>query len=302
MSNAKRVVGLRRLTLIAVVALMVPLTALAVASPALASPKGPYAVFKDCPLKTPGNELCLFGQTTSGKFTIGTTTVPINKTITLQGGAAPTGGENEYFLLPAADGNTLSKTELNVPGGLLGLVNCPEISNFFERIACELVFENGATGVTATTEIAASKTNPAILNIGHLIGANETALQLPVKVKLNNPLLGSGCYIGSESSPVELHLTTGTTSPPGPPSPNKPITGKVGEESAEEEILVLTKNSLVDNTFTAPGAEGCGGLFSFILDPILDAKLKLPAASGYNTAILEGTLKVSSEEAVIKSE
>jgi hypothetical protein len=281
---------------------MVPLAALGVASPALASPKGPYAVFKECPLKTPGNELCLFGQTTSGEFTIGTTTVPINKTITLQGGATPTGGENEYFLLPAANGESLSKTELKVPGGLLDLVNCTEISNFFERIACEIVFENGTTGVTATTELVANRSNPAILNIGHLLSTEGTAFTLPVRVHLNNSLLGSACYIGSESNPVELHLITGTTAPPGPPAPNKPITGKVGKEETEEQVLVLRENSLVDNTFTAPGAEGCGGIFSFLIDPILDAKLKLPAKAGYNTAILNGTLKVTTEEDVLNSE
>jgi hypothetical protein len=58
-------------------------------------------------------------------------------TITLQGGAIPTGGTNpnEYFLLPAKNGESLSKTELNVPGGLLNIVNCEEISNFIEPIA-----------------------------------------------------------------------------------------------------------------------------------------------------------------------
>lgn len=286
----------------AVMAVAVPFAALAVASPALATPKGPYAVFSQCPLKTPGNLLCLYGQTTSGEFTIGTTTVPINKTITLQGGAAPTGGENEYYLLPAANGESLSKTELKVPGGLLDLVNCTEITNFFERVACEIVFENGTTGVTATTEIVANRSNPAILNFGHLASGEGTALALPVRVHLNNPLLGSGCYIGSESNPVELHLITGTTSPPGPPAPNKPITGKTGIEEDEEEVLVLHENSLVDNTFTAPGAEGCGGVFSFLVDPLLDAKLKLPAGAGYNTAALDGTLKVTTEEDVLNSE
>jgi hypothetical protein len=46
-----------------------------------------------------------------------------------------------------------------------------------------------------------------------------------VKVRLENPFLGSECYVGSNSSPVVLNLTTGTTSPP---APNKPIKGTVG--------------------------------------------------------------------------
>ena len=49
-------------------------------------------------------------------------------TITLQGGAIPTGGTNpnEYFLLPAKNGESLSKTELNVPGSMLNSVSCKE--------------------------------------------------------------------------------------------------------------------------------------------------------------------------------
>lgn len=292
---------IRRRALITVLSLAVPLAALGVASPALATPKGAFAVFAQCPTSTPGVTICTYAQSTSGEFTIGKTTVPINKTITLQGGGIPDPGEeNAFFLAPAKNGESLSKTELNVPGGLLNLINCKEISNFLERISCELIFENGLTGVTAVTELVANKSNPAIFNAINILNEEKTGLVLPVRVKLNNPLLGSGCFIGSESHPVQLHLTSGTTSPP---APNKPIKGKAGELSVEEEaILVLKNNSLVDNAFAAPAAEGCGGLFSFLIDPILDSKIGLPAAAGHNTAILNGTLKTTSAEAVIKSE
>ena len=45
---------------------------LRVASPALAVPKGEYAVFTSCPLSNPGVEGCLVGKTESGEFVIGT--------------------------------------------------------------------------------------------------------------------------------------------------------------------------------------------------------------------------------------
>src|ERR1017187_4522723 len=234
-----RVAVLRKRTLFAVMALAVPIAALG-ASPAFAAPKGIFSVFGDCPTSTPGVTLCQFAQTTSGEFSIGTTKVPINKTITLQGGAIPTGNpenEREYFLIPAKDGNSLSKTELNVPGGLLDFVNCKEIKGegFFEkleRVTCEAIFENKTTGVTATTELVANAHNPAILNLSGLALEEGTALTLPVRVHLKNPLLGSSCYIGSESSPIQLHLTTGATSPP---LPNKSIHGKRGEAERPEE-------------------------------------------------------------------
>ncbi|HEX7610180.1 MAG TPA: hypothetical protein VF380_05870, partial [Solirubrobacteraceae bacterium] len=64
------------------------LMALAAASPALAKPvENPeYAAFKDCPVYVKGVKLCVIAETTGGEFTIGSKTVPINKTITLQGG------------------------------------------------------------------------------------------------------------------------------------------------------------------------------------------------------------------------
>jgi hypothetical protein len=281
---------------------------LLVASSASAEPKGIFKVFNDCPAKAAGVVLCQFGQTTSGEFAIGKTVVPINKTITLQGGAVSAGKINQYFLVPATDGNSLSKTELNVPGGLLDFINCEDIkgSGFFEKLAresCKLVFENKTTGVTATTELVANESNPATLNEGALFAGEGTAIVLPVRVHLKNTFLGKECYVGSAASPIQLHLTTGTTSPE---PPNKSISGKVGtlifEEEFGGELFTLKENSLVDNSFSVPVVEGCGELLSFLIDPIVDSKLGLPSKDGNNTAILSGTLNTASTEAVIASE
>jgi hypothetical protein len=294
------------LTTLAVIA--VPLLALVAAAPALATPKGIFKRFSDCPLSTPGVTLCQYAETTSGEFSIGSTKVPINKPIILQGGGIETSNLNEYFLIPAVDGNSLSKTELNVPGGLSGLVNCEEIKGsglweVIERSSCKAIFENGLTGVTATTELAATPSNPAKLSVVNLFFETGTALTLPVKVHLKNPLLGESCYIGSEAKPIQLHLTSGTTSPP---EPNKPIKGKAGELVVEEEfggeIDVLKGNSIVDNSYSAPTSEGCGGFFSFLIGPIINSKIGLPSAAGHNTAILNGTLWAATAESVKKSE
>jgi hypothetical protein len=297
----------RRTLLLAATAVIA--TALATASPAMAEPKGIFKVYNDCPTEIPGLALCQVATTTGGEFAIGSTKVPINKTITLQGGAIHTGiNRNEYFLLPAKDGNSLSKTELNVPGGLTDFVKCEEIKGEFlfeklARAACKLAFESGPLEVTATTELVASEKDPAILNLTHLVFEEQTALVLPVRLHLKNTFLGSSCYIGSETNPVQLNLTTGTTAPP---LPNKPIKGKLGtiNEEVEKgfEATTITENSLVDNSFSAPKAEGCGGFFSGIIDPILDTKIGLPSTSGNNTAILNGTLKTAETEAVLASE
>jgi hypothetical protein len=290
-----------RRCLLALVTPIFMIAALAMAAPALATehhPTGEYAPFADCPLSNSATELCLFAKTEGGEFVVGKETVPIAKTITLQGGIEFT--EAGEKLIAAENGETLSKTPQKVPGGLAGLVKCNEIGNFLERIACELVFENGITGVNATTEIAGPVGNVKT-NIGDLVGESGTALTLPVKVHLENPFLGSGCYLGSDAHPIVIELTTGTTSPP---EPNKPIKGNKGEFeiNAAENLVTLKNNVLVNNSFAAPGAEGCGGLFSFLIDPIVDSKLGIPATAGHNTAVLKGTLKETVAAAVRASE
>jgi hypothetical protein len=299
--HGRRFSRTRKFAIVAAVSIAAPVAGLAMASPAMAvthHPKGDFAPFADCPLSNASVVACLFAKTEAGEFIVGKESVPIKSPITLQGGLkeAPEG----VAFVGAEDGNTLSKTPQSVPGGLLGLVKCNEISNFIERIACELTFENGVTGVTATTELAAPASSITI-SLAALLSGSGTALSLPVKVHLENPFLGSSCYIGSNAHPVVINLTTGTTSPP---APNKPIKGNVGtlEPKDEGELLVIKENALVNNSFAAPEAEGCGGAFSFLIDPIVDAKLGLPAAAGHNTAILKGTLQQASASAVKASE
>jgi hypothetical protein len=91
--------------------------------------------------------------------------------------------------------------------------------------------------------------------------------------------------------PVMLELTDGTTSPP---PPNKPISGKFGSLSVNKEdtIIFLRENTIVDNSFAAPGAEGCG-LLPAIIDPIIDVQAGLPSAAGHNSAELTNTLELA---------
>jgi len=294
-----RFAGLRRRMLIAGVAVAAPL---AMASPAMAEhhPTGNYAPFKYCPLSNKATELCTVANTNSGEFDVGKRSVPINKTITLQGGLHENEKTGELEFIAAEGAETLSKTALYVPGGLLNIV-APEWLNKEQKEKFEKTINEGITGVTATTELAAPA-SAIKLNTTNLIFEEGVALQLPIKVKLGNVFLGNECYVGSEASPIVLHLTTGTTSPP---LPNKPIKGSAGAlEILEEGNLVrLTGGSLVDNAWAAPGAHGCGGkLFEGIVDEAVNKELGLPAAAGENTAILKGNLEEAVASAVKASE
>jgi hypothetical protein len=267
---------------------------------AMATPKGEYAVFAECPLSNPNVQGCIVSKTLSGEITLGKQKVPIVNTQTLQGGFYEEESGATAFV-GAAGGNTFSKTAQKVPGGLAGLINCPEIKEFFERIACEVVFENGLTGVNATPELAAPASSIGLNELA-ILGEVGVGLKLPIKVHLENTFLGSECYIGSSAHPITLNLTSGATSPP---LPNTSIKGKKGKISSRAEggVLVIKENTLVDNAFAAPEATGCGGiLFSWLLDPIIDLKIGLPSTAGHNTAILNNTVEQASAELVKESE
>jgi hypothetical protein len=258
--------------------------------------EGEFAKFNNCPSTNPEVVKCLYSQTNGGEVVLGKDAVPVVKPAVLQGGiSAPNVLEVSSFY-GATDGETLSKAPQPVPGGLAGLVKCDEISNFLERLSCELTFENGVTGVNATLELAKPASEIKVSQY-ELVAEEGTALLLPVKVHLENPFLGSSCYVGSSSAPLIWNLTTGITEPP---APNSPISGRVGEIEFKEnfEIVQINKNVLVDNAWSAPGAEGCGGLFAFLIDPIIDSQTGLPSAAGHNTAILKDTLDQASVASV----
>jgi len=290
-----RFAAFRGRILIVAMAVMAPLAITSSASATEHHPTGNFAPFKYCPLSNSATELCTVANTSSGEFTVGKRAVPINKTITLQGGLHEnSSGELEFIAAEGAE--TLSKTALFVPGGLFNIL-APEWLNKEAKEKFEKTINEGITGVTATTELA--KPASAIkLNTTNLIFETGTALQLPVKVKLGNVFLGSECYVGSESSDIVLNLTTGTTSPP---EPNKPIKGSAGAlEILEEGSLVrLSGGSLVDNAWASPAAHGCGGkLFEGVVDEAVNKELGLPSAAGHNTAILNGNLEEAAAAAV----
>jgi hypothetical protein len=282
-----------------VVGLLVAMfVAVGATSTAVAAPTGEFAVFSDCPLSNPAVSGCISSTTESGEFAIGNQKLPIVTPFKLQGGFFENG--TGFTFVGAADGNTLSKTPVQIEGGLLGVMKCSAVKNWLARIGCQLLQTSKITTVTATTELAGPASS-ILLSPGDLLGEQGPALVLPLKVHLENALLGKECYIGSNTSPIVLELTTGTTSPP---SPNTPIKGSTGALTFNSEgtILTLTGESLVNNTFAVPAATGCGGPLAFLIDPIVNARLGLPATPGHNTAIFTGTYKQASAAIVREHE
>jgi hypothetical protein len=253
-------------TLLAVV---VALAALAALSPAGAgattTPAPGYELFAGCPhpIQNPKITTCVRTVTSGGVLQMGNIEIPISTQITLSGGMTK-GGVFDYN-----SKGGLSPVKQSVPGGVIGLTGLTWLAEFLgaEGLALRAVIELAGTPGDQLAEPAS----------------------LPVKVHFINSVLGNNCYVGSNAEPIELELITGTTSPP---APNGPITGAPGESSLTPNgITDVTGGTYVDNSFAAPGANGCVlTLFGYppeSIDEAIDTQSNLPAEAGSNTTIQE---------------
>jgi hypothetical protein len=265
---------------------------MAPAVPTLAAshhPKGEYAPFAECPLSVKTLTDCVYSLSTKGGFTVGSEELPLINPLILQGGFE--GGGDEVIFHGAENGETLS----SAPQPLVGLfggelpASWPQfLQDWFEAG----VRESG--GIIATVELAVPASE-VVLNTEALLLEEGTALGLPVKIKLKGKVLGSHCYVGSASEPLQLKYTTG---------PSGALNGSSGTLTFNRSMTMSTiaGGRLVDGTFTAPGASGCGGLLSNFVDPLVDSTFALPSQRGQNTAVLEGKLQDAQAEAVRASE
>ncbi len=230
---------------------------------ATGSAQAEFPNFSDCPTEAPDVVSCLDIQSITGSLEIKGFTVPLGDSLEIRGALAGEVG-NLTFVAPAGTNGFFARP-VNIPGGILG-IEWPIPGN----------------AVTGTAQLAGEPSD-----IRLRVGFPVTTVSLPVKVKLDNPILGSHCYIGKNSNPAQVNLTTGTTEPP---PPNEPITGSIGTPSFEGSTLILRNAISVDNAFAIPGASGCGLLG--ILNPIVNLKLGLPSSGGHNAMIVENNIAI----------
>ncbi len=254
---------------------------------------GEFTRFQQCPWTNSEVKKCLYMQSKGETLTLGSKKIPIEKSVTLQGGfGEPVSGISPFFA--ATNGITLNKAPQSVPGGLAGLVPEAKSPPLIKSLT-KFYFENMLTGVSATLELAepASSIGFGELN---LLDGEGVALELPLKIHFENPFLGKACYVGSSGAPMIWELTSGVTAPK---KPNTPITGAPGAIKSLEagQIYELSENKLVDNNWSAPSASGCGGGLSFLVDPIVNEQLG-DMTAGHNTVVLENTIYISAAAAV----
>jgi hypothetical protein len=219
--------------------------------------------FSDCPT-TANRVLCVDIQSRSGSLTIKGFTVPIGESLNIRGAVRDVNGAAE-FVAPRGTNGFFARP-IQVPGGILGID-----------------FWLPGNAVTATATLVGPASNIRL-------DTSDFSVAVPVKLKLSNPIIGPGCQIGSDSNPVRLFLTTGTTNPA---PPNRPISGRLGEVTATETAILLRGNSNVDNAFSIPGASGCG-INLGLINSLINLKLRLPSAGGNNTMIVNNDIGLGS--------
>jgi len=215
-------------------------------------PAAGFERFAGCPTKTEKETMssCQLVRITSGNFKMGSKEVPIEKEMQLSGGTNAKGSE---FTFNSKGG--LTKVAQKVPGGVIGLTGLTWLLEFFGSEALTLY---------ATTELAGTPGAPL----------SEPTF-LPIKVHLTNPagLLGSTCYVGSNSEPIELHLHT--------------IALPKFHAGEPAGVSVFENAVKFDNEFSAPGANGCKlVLFGFIpisINGLVNSQSGLPAPTGNET-------------------
>lgn len=264
-------------------AAMALLAGVAAPASAASAPGGYYTGMGSCPLASAqlqsssnGAVGCVVATVSGGSFNVGSIAVPLPTTspMTVKFGvywpnngptaSFPDGNEvNIFSTVAPTDGQELVGNPIDVP--------IPGISNYFP----------GVTSAITQVQLAGSITNFAPLSTGE----NYPLFRLPIKLHLLNAFLGLSCYVGSNSSPIVLNPTAGTTSPP---SPNKPITGDSGTISINGDpngfgaaIVGFSGASLVDNSFSVPSASGCG--IDGSLDWLVNLLFGLSSSAGHNT-------------------
>jgi hypothetical protein len=255
-----------------VVALAATFAACLIAATAASAATAPgYEEFGDCPDRAadPAVGGCVITEVNSGHLKLGTKNTPIEDQIRLVLGLT-----NEGQSVPGSfDGG-----RQRIPGGLIGITGLDWL---------RFLFPFSALQIYAEAELAGPVTNAL------------DAPALPLKVRLDNVLLNNNCYIGSNGNPIQLNLTTGTTSPPPPNTPISGQPGTIGLDPVLPGVVRSTGIRYVDNAFAAPAATNCDLLaLNLLVTALVNLQAGLPAAAGNNETVQNANVSIAPIELI----
>ncbi|WP_326656331.1 hypothetical protein [Streptomyces sp. NBC_00385] len=244
---------------------------------------GNWAPFSRCPVDAPAmlavdgatdSSICVSSHSESGSIKLGNTVVPVGSS-DLQIGVITHPGGLSTVVSP--EGGALVADSAKVPGGLLGLM-CPSDVPVITGI-CNTLTDVNLNRVTATLE---SVNTPTDFQLVAGTTTGKPIVTLPVRIHLENPLLGDKCYIGSASNPILLK----------PQNLTQPAVSslKFAGDGTTDATGPLNRLNLLgatqsDTTYAVPGTNGCGLLGA--LNWAVNLKTGLPSASGNNNVTLD---------------
>jgi hypothetical protein len=82
------------------------------------------------------------------------------------------------------------------------------IRPFQVTAVCDEITNSQLNAVTAVVQPTG---NPSDFGLAAGLSSGIPIISLPVKIQLQNPLLGPNCYLGSDSDPIVLHPQNATT-------------------------------------------------------------------------------------------
>jgi hypothetical protein len=272
---------------------------------------GDWASFNRCPVDNPTMlaatgeatvALCLSVASPNGSLKIGNLTAPTKGT-DLQIGLVED-GEGSLGVVAPENGAVLDES-IEVPNGLQGLI-CPAHGRLAWQVCRKHHDGRGNRDNEDSSELnnvtlsIVSAGEPSNFNLGAGLQLNLPLISLPVKLHLQNRLLGENCYIGSDAEPIVIQPEN-TTAPEaafeafdgnGTPDPSGPM------------ILIKINNSQGSSSFTVPAASGCG--FQGIFDDAINRNVGLPSPAGSNNVVFNesatGITALSSPESIVPND
>ncbi|WP_019631107.1 hypothetical protein [Actinomadura atramentaria] len=198
---------------------------------------------------------------------------PICLILLVGGGSMKLGGLTQQIDQPikivvqnliTADGDlkdtytAMSGEPMTIPGGVLGVLGLPDVP-FLSSLPLFQV------------KVQAQYAGKFAINLPNV--------NLKMKIKVENPLLGDTCTIGTDEDPIDMNLNADLG--------NLTIV-KEGDPDRPFDDPSVMRVPAEENTFSVPKTSGCG-----FLAPIIDWAVGLPSASGQNSAHFDSYLTIA---------
>jgi len=266
----------------ATAAVLIPLSAASASVHQSVRLNGDWAPFNRCPvtntamLQADGvNEtpLCVASSSPSGTIKIGNL-APSTSQSDLQFGLI---SSSAGFTIIPPQQDAVQSAPVRQPGGLSGML-CPSTKPPLRALCKTLAHDRNLNKVIATLGSAGA---PSDFNLAAGLSKGIPIVTLPVKIHLQNPLLGTRCYIGTNANPIVLHPENATN----PVVQSESFDGNGTPDPTGVMFAIFSNGGTQqDTSFSVPAATGCGAGGRF--DGPINLKGGLPSPAGQNSLVL----------------